>query len=128
MRRSRGFVYYDLWILVTAVAIILVVIVPNVVRAVRKEKLRRVERAELHRIARVERAHYDRYHAYLDSLPFSLTRGIRLLGLRADTAGWSATVTADSSARAPATCGVFEGPPSLAPDPAATTPGRIACW
>lgn len=128
MRLSRGFVYYDLWILAVALAVIAGVIVPSVLRGVRKHRLRLAERTDLLRIADAERAHHQHYRVYLDSLSFGLADGTRLLTLRVDSEGWSASVTSDSLQGTPLTCGVFEGPVALAPNPAVTTPGQIACW
>ncbi len=127
-RLARGFVQYDLWILLLIVGFIVAIVVPAVLRGVRKAKQRRVQFATLEQIAAAERSSYTRYHVYLDSLPFALTSGTRLLSLRRDSTGWSAVVTGDSAQADALTCGVFEGPISLAPNPAVTSSSRIACW
>ena len=128
MRRSRGFVNYDIWLVATGLAIAAAIIVPAVNKGVRKAKLRRAEATVIQQIAAAERAHHDRYLVYLDSLPFALPEGTRLLSLRADSTGWSAALVADSGKHTQVTCGVFEGPATLAPDSATSTSGRIACW
>ena len=128
MRPARGFVNYEIWILLTILLVMLTIIVPAVVRGVRKANLRRAQYAMLEQIVAAERSSYDRSRVYLDSLPFPLTGGTRLLSLRKDSTGWSAVVTGDSLQAATLTCGVFEGPSSLTPNPAVTSPSRIACW
>ncbi len=128
MSRSRGFVYYDLWITVALVALAVLVIVPAVYGGIRKARLRRAGVELLQRIAAAEADSHDRTHAWLDALPFALPAGTKLLVLRGDSSGWSAAVVADSSRRTQVSCGAFQGPASLAPAAATTTPGRIACW
>ncbi|HXY69483.1 MAG TPA: hypothetical protein VEH62_08540 [Gemmatimonadales bacterium] len=128
MRRARGFVNYDVWLVATGLAMAAAIIVPAVYRGVRKAHLKRAEVTALQQIAAAERAHHDRYLAWLDSLPFALPDGTRLLSLRSDSAGWSASIAGDSGRRTQVMCGVFEGPAALAPDSAATEAGRISCW
>ena len=128
MRRSRGFVNYDIWLVLMGLAMAAAIIVPAVFRGVRKAHLRRAEVTALRLIAAAERSHHDRTGVYYDSLPFALPDGTRLLSLRADSTGWSAALLADSGRRTQVACGVFEGPPALAPDSAVATPGHIACW
>jgi type II secretory pathway pseudopilin PulG len=128
MRQARGFVRYDLWIALVIILVLAAVIVPAVLRGVQKAKLRRAAFVALEQIATAERGSYDRHHAYLDSLRLPLAGGIRLLSLQGDSTGWSASVTGDLPQPATLTCGVFEGPASLAPNPAVTSPSRIACW
>jgi hypothetical protein len=128
MRRSRGFVNYDIWIVLTVVALAAAIFVPAVRRAVAKRRLRRSEIAVIRRVAELEGAYFARTFHYLDSLPRVLTPDTRLLSLQQDSVGWSVAITGDSSQRWTVTCGVFVGPPSLAPNPAVTVSGRIGCW
>ncbi len=125
---SRGFVYYDLWITVAVAALAVVIIVPNVTRAVHKSRLRRAEVAAVTRIAAEQAAYFTRHHAYLDSLPIALPAGIRPLTISADSGGWSVAVVGDSGLSTQVACGAYEGPPTLAPNPMVTAPGRVACW
>ncbi len=128
MTRSKGFVYYDLWILVVVVAIVAAVIVPSFLRASRKVRLRRAEVSDLRRIADIQHFHHARYRAFLDSLPLTLAAGTHLVALRSDSTGWSAVITSDSAQNTGVSCGIFEGPPDLAPTPEVTMPGRVICW
>ena len=128
VRSTRGFVNYDVWILLVVIVFIAAVIVPNVLRAIRKQRLRRTEFTVLRDIGSAQRRFFDTHHRYLDTLPFSLPEGVHFLSLRGDTAGWSAAVTSDSFRSVTLACGVFEGPLSFSPNPVVQTPGRIACW
>ena len=128
MRRSRGFVNYDIWIVLTVVAIAAAIIIPAVQRAVVKARLRRAEIEAIRKVAALEGAYFGLTYHYLDSLPRVLTPGTRLLSLRRDSVGWSVAITGDSAQRWPVSCGVFVGPTSLAPNAAVTASGRIACW
>jgi type II secretory pathway pseudopilin PulG len=128
VRRQRGHIYMDIYILVAVLAVAAAIIIPNVRRAVHKARLRRAEIAVIERVASLELAEHARTHAYLDSLPVVLPPGMRLLSLRGDSAGWSVAVAADSADRWPVTCGLFMGPARLAPDTTVTSPGTIHCW
>jgi type II secretory pathway pseudopilin PulG len=128
MRRSRGFVNYEIWIVLTLVAIAAAIIIPAVQRGVARARLRRAEIEVIRKVAALEGASFGLTYRYLDSLPPVLTPGTRLLSLKKDSVGWSVAITGDSTQRWPVTCGVFVGPPSLAPNPVVTASGRIGCW
>jgi hypothetical protein len=124
----RGFVYYDIWLLLFGVGIVLVIIVPAAMRGYRQAKLRRAEYAAVVLIANEENDAYDTRHAYLDSSTSRLPDGVRLVSLRHDTSGFSVVVAVDSSRSRTPLCGMFQGSASLAPNGAVTMPSRIACW
>jgi len=126
--RSRGFVNYDIWILLTLVGITVAIVVPAVLRARQRLRLRAAEIGALQRIAAAEQANYAEHHVYIDTLTFSLPGGVALTSMRADSTGWGAVVAGDSLQRVAVSCGGFEGPSSFAPHPGQTTPGRFTCW
>ena len=128
MTRSRGFVNYDIWILLTLLGIIVAIVVPAVARARQRARLRRTEIAALQHIAAAEAANYTEHHVYIDTLAFPLPGGVTLTSMRADSTGWGAVVGGDSLQPVALSCGIFEGPVSFAPNPGATTPRRFACW
>ena len=126
--RRHGFVNYDVWILLTLIALAAAIVVPAIAHVRQRVRVRRAELETLRRIAAAEAAHYAKHHTYVDTLTFVLTGGVTLTSLRADTAGWSAVVSADSLQPVAQACGVFEGPTSFAPNSAHETPGLAACW
>ena len=48
--------------------------------------------------------------------------------VRADSAGWTATIESRHLIRPRVSCGVFDGPPEYAPHRAVTRPREPACW
>ena len=128
MRSARGFVYYDVWIVLAIIVVAALIVVPSILRAVGKQQLRVAEVATLYRIAAAERTAYARDHRYRDAVDLVLREGVRVASLRGDTAGWTATVTGDSLSHVAVTCGMFVGPPSFAPSSTSMMPGQVACW
>lgn len=51
----RGFVYYDIWLLLFAVGLVLLIVVPAAIRGYARAKLRRAEYAAVVQVANEEK-------------------------------------------------------------------------
>jgi type II secretory pathway pseudopilin PulG len=133
MRAPRGFVpaaLMNVQIAVMAVLVIVAILAPFFFDG----KARRRDRERFSSALSALVAAQTAYHAsngYFARSPGALgieeaVRAPRVV--RADSAGWTATMESDHTLRPRVTCGVFDGPASYAPDPVVTHPREVACW
>lgn len=132
-RVPRGFVpavVMNLQLALALVLLVLAVLIPLVFDGKARARDRERFTTALTALVAPQTAYHARHGRFAASLG-ALGREATLRTpriLRADSAGWTATLESDHVFRPRVTCGVFDGPASYAPDSVVTRPREVACW
>lgn len=124
----RGFVNYDIWLVATAVILIVAVVVPPAVRAIAKARATRDLNSDVAGVRIAEDEAFDRDHRYTDQPSVRLSPGDSLVSLKADSGGWGVVVAAGAHRRVTLSCGAYDGGQTFRPHPSVVQKRRVYCW